>query len=131
VVDDEEALQLLMSRVLERFGYSVLVAGDGKSASELAGGYEGPIHVMITDLMLPEMTGLDLAERLAGSRPEMKVLYISGYDDLDVVRPGALKPGMAFLKKPFTPSALVRKLRHALDTSAGDAERKLLDHSPA
>ncbi len=128
VVDDEEALQLLMSRVLERSGYSVLVAGDGKSALELAGGYEGPIDVVITDLMLPEMTGLDLAERLVESRPEMKVLYISGHGDLDVVRPGAFKPGMAFLQKPFTPSALVGKLRHALDTSAGDVDRTLLDH---
>ena len=86
---------------------------------------------MITDLMLPEMTGLDLAERLVGSRPEMKVLYISGHGDLDVVRPGAFKPGMAFLQKPFTPSALVGKLRHALDTSAGDVDRALLDHSLA
>jgi two-component system cell cycle sensor histidine kinase/response regulator CckA len=128
VVDDEEALRLLMSRGLERFGYSVLVAGDGKSALELAGGYEGPIHAMITDLMLPEMTGLDLAERVVESRPEMKVLYISGHGDLDVVRPGAFKPGMAFLQKPFTPSALVGKLRHALDTSAGDVDRTLLDH---
>ncbi|MGD8866852.1 MAG: ATP-binding protein [Gemmatimonadales bacterium] len=131
VVDDEEGLRLLMSRVLERSGYSVLVAGDGQSALELAGGYEGPIHAMITDLMLPEMTGLDLAERLVGSRPEMKVLYISGHGDLDVVRPGAFKPGMAFLQKPFTPSALVGKLRHALDTSASDVDRALLDHSLA
>ncbi|MGD8699053.1 MAG: ATP-binding protein [Gemmatimonadales bacterium] len=128
VVDDEEALQLLMSRGLERSGYSVLVAGDGKSALELAGGYKGPIHAMITDLMLPEMTGLDLAERLVGSRPEMKVLYVSGHGDLDVVRPGAFRPGMAFLQKPFTPSALVGKLRHTLDTSAGDGERTRLDH---
>jgi FixJ family two-component response regulator len=74
------------------------------------------------------MTGLDLAERLVGSRPEMKVLYVSGHGDLDVVRPGAFRPGMAFLQKPFTPSALVGKLRHTLDTSAGDGERTRLDH---
>ena len=128
VVDDEEALQLLMSRVLERSGYSVLVAGDGKSALELAGGHQGPIDVMITDLMLPEMTGLDLAERLVESRPEMKVLYISGHGDLDVVRPGAFRPGMAFLQKPFTPSALVGKLRYELDASARDVDRTRLEH---
>lgn len=122
VVDDEEALRLLVGQVLERSGYRVLAAGEGAAALNRAGEHDGPIHLLVTDLILPGLTGLDLAERLAISRPDMKVLYISGHSDLGVVRPGAIEPGLAFLQKPFTPSALLGKVRHVLDQPAGDRE---------
>ena len=120
LVEDEEAVRDLVRGVLEGRGYSVLLAQSGEEAVRLSGGHEGPIHLMVTDVVMPRMSGRELAERLASSRPAMKVLYISGYTDDAVVRHGVLSRGVAFLQKPFMPNALLRKVREVLDVSTKD-----------
>jgi len=116
VVEDDEGVRTLTREVLELDGYSVLEARHGEEALLISEQHEGPIHLMVTDVVMPGMNGRELAERLAPLHPEMKVLYISGYTDKAIVRHCVLEPGTAFLQKPFTPDALARKARLALDT---------------
>jgi two-component system cell cycle sensor histidine kinase/response regulator CckA len=116
VAEDEEAVRNLTRRVLEGHGYAVLAARDGEEALRLATEHAGPIHLLLTDVVMPSMSGRQLAERLVSARSEMKVLYLSGYTNDAIVHHGMLDPGIAFLQKPFTPEALVRKLREVLDS---------------
>jgi len=101
--------------VLERAGYRVLVAAGGAEALALAERNDGPIHLLLTDVVMPEMTGRELARRLTSLRPGLRVLYMSGYADEAVAQHGVLDPGTAFLQKPFTPEALAKKVRGVLD----------------
>jgi two-component system, cell cycle sensor histidine kinase and response regulator CckA len=96
-------------------GYTVLEANHGGEAVRLAERYDGPVHLLVSDVVMPEMGGRVLAERLAAARPGMKVLFVSGYTDDAVVRHGVLEAEMAFLQKPFTPGLLARKVRNVLD----------------
>ena len=101
-------------------GYRVLEARHGAEALEISSRHTGPIHLMVTDVVMPQMSGRELAQRLLPLRPEMRVLYMSGYTDDAIVRHGVLGAGMAFLSKPFTPYALASKVREVLDgTRAG------------
>jgi response regulator RpfG family c-di-GMP phosphodiesterase len=86
---------------------------------EVCDKFEGPIHLMVTDVIMPQMSGRELAQRLALLRPEVRVLYMSGYPDNTIVQHGVLEPGTAFLQKPFTISALELKVREILDSSRG------------
>lgn len=117
LVEDEGVVRGLVSDVLEGHGYKLLVASRSEEAFRLSGRHEGPIHLMVTDVVMPGMSGRELAERLASSRPKMKVLYISGYTDDAVVRHGVQAEGMPFLQKPFTPVVLLRKVREVLGGS--------------
>jgi PAS domain S-box-containing protein len=108
VVEDEGELRSLATEVLGIAGYSVLSAGGPNEALEVARGHRGPIHLLLTDVVMPEMSGRELADQLAPARPEMKVLYMSGYTDDAIVHHGVLDPGTVLLAKPFTPDALTR-----------------------
>jgi PAS domain S-box-containing protein len=115
VVEDDQGVRMLARDVLEMDGYTVLEASHGEEALRVCEEHQGPIHLMVTDMVMPGMNGRQLAERLAPLRPEMKVLYVSGYTDNAILRHGVLEPGMAFLQKPITPGALARKVREVLD----------------
>jgi signal transduction histidine kinase len=119
LVEDEEAVRILISRVLQGSGYTVLEAGQGKEALDVCRKHSGPIHLLVTDVIMPQMSGRELAERLALVRPETKVLFMSGYPDNAIVHHGVLDPGTAFLQKPFTLTALENKVREVLEPGSG------------
>jgi PAS domain S-box-containing protein len=114
LVEDEDAVRALAREVLRRQGYVVLEARHGLDALRVAERHQDPIHLMVTDVVMPHMSGRDLARRLGDVRPNMKVLFMSGYTDHAVVHRD-LTPGSAFLQKPFTPESLARKVRNVLD----------------
>lgn len=115
LVEDEESVRELVSKVLQRNGYTILEARHGEEAVDLCTKFEGDIHLLVTDVVMPRMSGREVAETLQPTRPTMKVLYLSGYTDDEVVRHGVLESMTAFLQKPFTPDALARKVRDVLD----------------
>jgi CheY-like chemotaxis protein len=117
LVEDEDTVRLLVGDVLKEAGYTVLDAGNGSAALLLASEHAGPVHLLITDVVMPEMGGRQLVERLTPLRPDLKVLYLSGYTDDAVVRHGVLQAEVAFLQKPFTMAALTSKVRQVLDTA--------------
>ena len=101
--------------MLEREGYEVLAAASGGDALALAACYAGRIHLLLTDVVMPGLSGRDVAERLGTSRPGIRVLFMSGYTDNVIAQRGMLDPGTAFLSKPFTPETLAAKVRGVLD----------------
>ena len=115
VVEDEPAVLTLSQRALEAHGYVVLAASDATTALRLVERHGGMIHLLLTDVVMPGMSGRDLADQLAARRPGSRVLYMSGYPGDAVVHEGELKPGSAFLQKPFSPDGLARKVRAVLD----------------
>jgi len=116
LVEDEHSLRALVRGLLEGVGYTVLEAHDGENALLSSGDYDGRIHLLLTDVVMPRMSGPDLALQLTASRRDMKVLYMSGYADDAIVRHGVLASNAAYLQKPFTPETLARKVREVLDT---------------
>ncbi|HEX4627818.1 MAG TPA: PAS domain S-box protein [Gemmatimonadales bacterium] len=115
LVEDAAPVRSLARKSLAARGYTVLDAADGPSALALATSHGGAIDLLVTDVVMPGMGGRELAERLAAVRPQMKVLYTSGYTDDAMVRQGVLTAGVAFLQKPFIPDTLARKVRDVLD----------------
>ena len=115
VVEDAEPLRKLACELLETSGYTVLEACDGAEAIEIAERHTSPIHLLMTDVVMPGISGPELARRLTSRRPEMKVLYMSGYTDEAIVRHGILVPGVAFLQKPFMHEALASKVHEVLE----------------
>ena len=116
LAEDAAAVRTVARQVLERHGYTVLEAPNGEAALYLATKHHGPIHLLLTDVVMPGLGGRQLADQLRALRPELKVLYASGYTDDAVVRHGVLKPGIAYLQKPLTPEALARKVREVLNS---------------
>lgn len=114
VVEDEESVRALVREVLSRQGYTVLEACDGRAALELAGAYTGPVHLLVTDCVLPHVNGGELARRLTARHPALKVLLISGYPPTEGALPGDADPDAPFLQKPFTPAALTSTVRELL-----------------
>lgn len=117
LVEDEELVRDMTREILLESGYQVLEAKHGHDALLVAEQYRGPIHLMLSDVVMPRMSGRELAEKLLPLRSEMKVLYMSGYTDDAIVHHGVLDEGMAFIEKPFTPKALARKLHEVLNAS--------------
>jgi signal transduction histidine kinase len=115
LAEDEEGVRALTVRILERHGYTVLDAPNGRLALEVAAQHNGPIHLLLTDVVMPEIGGKQLADTLLSRRAEAQVLYISGYTDGEISRRGELNPDTAFLQKPFTAPALLAKVRDVLD----------------
>ena len=105
------------AKMLERQGYHVLEAADGPGALALSEKHGGPIHLLLTDVLMPEMSGRELADRLILLRPETRVLFMSGHTENAIVHHGVLQEGIAFLQKPFRYEALVRKVRERLDAA--------------
>jgi len=115
LVEDAAAVRAVTKQMLERQGYTVLEAPDGEAGLRLAQRHRGVIHLLLTDVVMPRVGGRELAEQLARLRPDVKVLYASGYTDDSVVRHGILESGTAYLQKPFSPESLARKVRDVLD----------------
>ena len=114
VAEDEQMVRVLIRKVLEHAGYTVLLGDGGAEALQLAERHSGPIHMLVTDVVMPGMNGPELARRLLERRPETKVLFLSGYAEDAVERHGVLAPGTAFMQKPFSPSALAHRVREVL-----------------
>lgn len=115
VVDDEEFIRDLVLQYLAASGYRVLVAANGPEAFQLSQEHQGPIHLLLTDVLMPGMNGGTLAARMASSRPETKVLYISGYTPSMTVHHSVLDQDTALLPKPFTQETLLLTVRRILD----------------
>jgi PAS domain S-box-containing protein len=116
LVEDQAEVRRLVVTVLKGRGYQVLEAGTGSEALELAERHPGPVHLMITDVVMPGMNGKELAERMTTVRPEMKVLFSSGYPNEVIAQQSLLETDVSFLQKPFTPSGLASKVREMLKT---------------
>jgi PAS domain S-box-containing protein len=121
VVEDEQPLREIVKECLEEYGYRVLEAANGPAALALSGGYADAIHLLLTDVVMPEMGGAQLAARLQEQRPGLKVVYMSGYTDDAMILHGVLTQGMPLLEKPFTPDGLARRVREVLDRSEPSA----------
>src|SRR5436309_13230732 len=115
VVEDAASVRMVTRQVLERYGYLVLEAPNGDTALHLEAKHPGRIHLLLTDVVMPGLSGRQLAEQLAQLRPDMKVLYASGYAADAIVHHGILESGIAYLQKPFTPETLARRVRQVLD----------------
>jgi two-component system cell cycle sensor histidine kinase/response regulator CckA len=115
VVDDEAAVRSVVREILQLTGYLVLEAGSGEDAVRICAEQGAPIHLLLTDVMMPGMSGPEVAQRLARTRPEMRVLYMSGSSNDVLIRYGVVGQDTALVQKPFTPSALAHKVREVLD----------------
>jgi two-component system cell cycle sensor histidine kinase/response regulator CckA len=116
LVEDDEMVRNLVRETLEREGYKVIGAADPLEAQRIAEGHRSKIQLLITDVVMPRLSGKELAKLLVERRPEMKVLYMSGYTDSAIVNSGILQKEVAFLQKPFTPAALTSKVRDVLES---------------
>lgn len=115
LAEDEELVRQVTKRILTESGYTVLDAGNGPEALKISLQHQGPIHLLLTDVLMPEMSGPQLTEALTHLRPETKVLFMSGHTENAIVHHGVLEPGIAFIQKPFRRDDLLRKLREALN----------------
>lgn len=118
VVEDNETILTLITNALARLGYKVLSAGDGPTALDRFGTSADDIEILVTDVMMPRMSGRELAAQLTALRPTMKVLFASGYTQDVTSRHGVLEPDVNFIQKPYTPHGLAARIRRLLDTAA-------------
>ncbi len=119
LVDDDEGVRAVARRILQRAGYTVLSAPDGIEAIRLIGESGGDVHLLVTDVVMPELGGRDLVTHVRDTYPELRVLFVSGYTEEGIRRHGVLDTESAFLEKPFTAERLAQKVREVLDTPRG------------
>jgi two-component system, cell cycle sensor histidine kinase and response regulator CckA len=117
LVEDEASVRGIARVALQRCGYKVLEAAGAAEAQRLAAGHSGRIDLLVNDIVMPQMNGRELADLLLRTRPETKVLYVSGYTDDAMLRHGVLGADVEFLQKPFTPESLAQKVRSVLDAT--------------
>jgi CheY-like chemotaxis protein len=115
LVEDEEGIRSLVVGILRSRGYTVLEADRPSDALDISKNFEGPIHLLFTDVVMPQMSGRELAAQISAGRPTTKILYMSGYTNHAIAHHGVLNAGVPFLQKPFTPEALALKVREVLD----------------
>jgi CheY-like chemotaxis protein len=115
LAEDDDAVRALIARLLETSGYAVLEARSGEGAVEVASRYNGPIHLLVTDVVMTGLGGRETADRVVALHPETRVLFLSGYTDDSILRHGVRQAEAAFLQKPFTPSALALRIREVLE----------------
>jgi CheY-like chemotaxis protein len=115
VVEDEQGVRDLIARMLGHQGYTILRAESAQEALDISAAHAGRIAMLLTDVVMPHMSGRQLAERLVRERPDMKVLYLSGYTENTVVHHGVLEAGVEFLAKPFSQETLAQRVREVLD----------------
>jgi CheY-like chemotaxis protein len=118
LVEDEDLVRQVTSRILAGHGYTVLEAASGRDALVVSREHPGPVHLMLTDVVMPGMSGQELAESMKSLRPRMKVLFMSGHTENTIVHHGVLDPGIAFIQKPFRYNTLARKVREVLRVSS-------------
>lgn len=123
LVEDEDSLRELSHRLLEGMGYAVIEAANGADAIRIAGQCADRIQLLVTDVVMPGMSGRELAELLVASHSQMKVLYVSGHTDDVIMHYAILKPGVAFLQKPFTRDGLAKKIQEVLGETGGTTDR--------
>ncbi|RJP32604.1 MAG: PAS domain S-box protein [Candidatus Omnitrophota bacterium] len=119
LVEDDDGVRTMVSQTLREYEYTVIEAGSGNAALQICKDYEGDIHLLLTDVVMPEMSGRELSKHLTSLFPHMKTIYMSGYTDNAIVHHGVLDPGLSFLQKPFTPKMLLQKIRQVLEFSNG------------
>jgi len=117
LVEDQTEVRTLAAMMLGEFGYRVLEASHGEEALAISESHDGPIDLILTDVVMPGLAGRDLAERLKAKRPGIRVLYMSGYTDDVILHHGILEEGVGFVQKPFSPERLAEKVRAALGKS--------------
>jgi CheY-like chemotaxis protein len=115
LVEDEDIVRIFVRTILSENGYTVLEASNGNDALALARTYIGPIHMLLTDLIMPKMSGTELKDQLFVIRPDIRPMFMSGYTDESISHQGILNSGTAFIEKPFSPEALFRKVREVLE----------------
>ncbi|MGE3510075.1 MAG: ATP-binding protein, partial [Vicinamibacterales bacterium] len=115
VIEDQPELRTLVCGALQRYGYRVLSATSGEEAFQISAEHQGALDLLLTDVVMAGLNGRRVAQRLHLERPQMRVIYMSGYTDQTIVRHGVLEPGLAFLQKPFTIQTLLRRVRETLD----------------
>ena len=120
VVEDEDNVRKTVRMALERYGYTVLEAESAQKALEICSQYEGPIHLVLTDVVMPGMSGPELASRLEELVPQTKILLMSGYTDNALVHHGVLPISVNFISKPFSSEGLVRQIRKILDRESSE-----------
>jgi CheY-like chemotaxis protein len=115
LVEDDVSILNFAQKSLQKYGYRVLTANNGEDALRISKECQGPIELLVTDVVMPTMSGKETARRLQLLYPEMKVIYMSGYTDDVIVHFGVLESGLNFLEKPFSPEVLASKVREVLD----------------
>ncbi|MBI3280165.1 MAG: response regulator [Acidobacteria bacterium] len=121
LVEDDEQVRGLVRNLLSGNGYTVLEARTGSNGVQVAQDHAGEIDLLVADMLLPELSGFDLAQQLRSRFPRMKVLFMTGYVEGDIVQKCVGELGASFLDKPFQPAALVKKVREILDNAEGAA----------